>query len=267
MVRQQQHRLLAITAMIAALLLQLGVKPTFVGTAAATQRTTGALNQRTVMPMSHRVTAKAGRDGQEMPDVIALAKSYVEKGSGFYDPVNPDLMAEDFVFRGEFIGPLNKKDYVKTMSTLKVYEPFPDLAANAFGFTVDPADALRVWFFVRNTGTHTAPWPILSGVDALTIPATGAKLEGATEAFSMTFSPEGKLRHLTVGYVANKYEGNAGGVGAAFALFNVIGYGQLAQMASLPSVRDFANFLSDNVDARIAKTRSKDEDLPSWYSE
>eukprot|EP00971_Amphidinium_carterae_P101821 2015435-Amphidinium_carterae.1 len=83
----------------------------------------------------------------------------------------------------------------------------------------------------------------------------------------MTFSPEGKVRHLTVGYVANKFEDNAGGAGAAFALFNIIGYGQLARLASLPIVRDFGNFLSNTVDARIPKTRSKEEDLPAWYSE
>eukprot|EP00971_Amphidinium_carterae_P222067 4408447-Amphidinium_carterae.1 len=62
---------------------------------------------------------RAGSVAKEAPDVIALAKKYVSKGNGFWNPVDPELMAEDFVFRGEYIGPLSKKDYVDTISKLK----------------------------------------------------------------------------------------------------------------------------------------------------
>jgi len=199
------------------------------------------------------------------PDVIALAESYLAAGSGFWNPVDPDLIAEDFVFRGEYIGPLNKEDYVQTMRKLKPYSAFPDMKPNAFGFTVDPQDPLRVWFFVRNTGTNTKPW-VINGVVPLTLPATGNELKGTVESYSMLFSPTGKLRYLTVGYSANKYEGNAGGVGAAFALFNVMGYGALAKLASQPFVRDFGNWYA-TIDPQVPKSRSEEKDLPAWYSE
>ena len=66
-------------------------------------------------------------------------------------------MAEDFIFRGGVVGPLNKNDYCRTMDLLGVANAF-DLESNAFGFVVDPADPLCVRFFIRNTGEHTAPW-------------------------------------------------------------------------------------------------------------
>ena len=51
------------------------------------------------------------------------------------------------------------------MDTFKVYEAFPDISPNPFGFAVDPIDEQRVWFFVRNTGTNSGPFGLGYGLE------------------------------------------------------------------------------------------------------
>lgn len=56
------------------------------------------------------------------------------------------------------------------LKTFQVYKAFPDIKANAFGFTIDPLDCRRVWFFIRATGTNTGPLGFSFG---LQIPPSG----------------------------------------------------------------------------------------------
>ena len=70
--------------------------------------------------------------------------------------MDPSKLDDDFVFRAPTIGPLNKKDYINTMTTLQTYVGYPDLTPNAFGFTQDPDEPLKCIFWTRATGTFTA---------------------------------------------------------------------------------------------------------------
>ena len=70
-------------------------------------------------------------------EVIDLAKDYVEKRNGFYAPIDGNVHSEDFVFRAGIVGPLNKVDYIDTMTKLGIANAF-DVQPNAFGFCVDP---------------------------------------------------------------------------------------------------------------------------------
>jgi len=153
--------------------------------------------------------------------LIQLANDIVYTKSGFYSDYDESAYSDDFVFRGPYIGPLNKKDYFSTMDTFGIYRAIPDINPNAFGYSIDPRDPNRVWFMVRNTGTFDGePIGLGNGMD---YKPNGAVLDGCVETFSITFDEERKVKHLTVGYVADRFEGNTGGAGAAVGIFNAIG--------------------------------------------
>ena len=154
--------------------------------------------------------------------LIQMANEYIYTQSGFYSPYDANAFSSDFVFRGPYIGPLNKADYLSTMDTFGIYKAIPDISPNAFGFTIDPKDSNRVWFMVRNTGTFTGE-PGLGLGGGQYFPPNGAVLEGCPETFSITFDDQRKVKHLTVGYVADRFQGNTNGDGAAVGIFNVIG--------------------------------------------
>ena len=103
-------------------------------------------------------------------ELINAAKEFVATASGFYSDLRPELYSSEFVMRGPAIGPLNKSDYCFTMSELKIWEAFPDIQANPFGFSIDPENNRKVWFFVRNTGSNTGPIPFGSKAPTLPLP-------------------------------------------------------------------------------------------------
>jgi len=154
------------------------------------------------------------------PDqLIPLAHEYVYEKSGFYSPPDEDIYSVEFVFRGPYIGPLNKADYLSTMNTFRIYEALPDIDPNAFGYSIDPKNPRRVWFIVRNTGTFTGSLDL--GITKIN--GEGQRLDGAPETFSITFDEDRRIKYLTVGYVADRFEGNTGGTGAAVGIFNAAG--------------------------------------------
>ena len=51
--------------------------------------------------------------------LIQKANEIIYSKSGFYSDHDANVFAEDFVFRGPYIGPLTKKDYLSTMDTFE----------------------------------------------------------------------------------------------------------------------------------------------------
>lgn len=190
--------------------------------------------------------------------LIEKTKVFIDDASGFYSDSDETVFAEDFVFRGPFIGPLNKKDYIGTMEAFSIFKSFPDIQNNAWGFSTDPLDPNRVWFMVRNTGTFTGD-PLLP--DLLNVLPTGAKLEGCPETFSVVFDDEQKVKHLTVGYVADRFEGNTDGLGAAFGIFKVIGAPTPKPGPLLQVLQWAGSELADSY------PKSYSTDVPAWYFE
>eukprot|EP00747_Dinoflagellata_sp_TGD_P185639 gnl/TRDRNA2_/TRDRNA2_42263_c0_seq1.p1 gnl/TRDRNA2_/TRDRNA2_42263_c0~~gnl/TRDRNA2_/TRDRNA2_42263_c0_seq1.p1 ORF type:complete len:321 (+),score=61.50 gnl/TRDRNA2_/TRDRNA2_42263_c0_seq1:62-1024(+) len=191
-------------------------------------------------------------------DVIEKTKDAFQR-LGYYGPIDPDLLDDDFVFRAPVVGPLNKQDYVDTMRKLAPHSGFPDLSPNAFGFTIDPKEPYKIWHFVRTTGTHTQQWD----AGGIKFDATFKKVELPTESIHMLWTPEGKVKGLFPGYVVNKFEGNSGGLGAAFGLLYGIGQEGIINLISSPFVKQ-AEQLADSLGLG-RPTRSKN--LPSWYTE
>jgi len=188
--------------------------------------------------------------------LLQLAEELINTSTGFYSPADPNIFAEDFVFRGEAVGPECKKDYLENMDYFKIHEAFPDIQSNAFGFAIDPLERKRVWFFCRNTGTHTGTlrfWPI-------EIPPTGKKLAGSPEAFSMLFDDQDKLKLLTVGYPVDRdYPGiNTEGLGAVFGILKAVG-------VPFPTGRVYQTLAKAAPLVGSPRAISKEEDIPEWY--
>lgn len=152
--------------------------------------------------------------------LIEKTKDIIYNKSGFYSNYDADVYSEEFVFRGPYIGPLNKADYLATMDAFGIWKAIPDINPNAWGFSIDPKDPNRVWFMVRNTGTFDGE-PLAP--DVLNYKPNGATLEGCPETFSVIYDEDQKLKYLSVGYVADRFEGNVDGKGAAVGIFNAIG--------------------------------------------
>lgn len=190
--------------------------------------------------------------------LMKLANEFIYKSSGFYSPADPSVFSDDFVFRGAYIGPLNKRDYLSTMETFQIYKGLPDISPNAFGFSVDPKDDNRVWFIVRNTGTFSGEIGLGFGQF---VSGKGQVLEGCPETFSITFDDDQKVKLLTVGYVADRFEGNTGGKGAAIGIFNVVGL----PVPPPGPLYSFITWFSNNILNSPAKSCSAKEDVPKWW--
>jgi hypothetical protein len=191
--------------------------------------------------------------------LIQQAKTFIYEESGFYSAYTEGAISDEFVFRGPIVGPLNKKDYLQTMETFGIYKALPDIDPNAWGFSIDPKDPNRVWFMVRNTGTFTGE-PIAP--KSINFKPNGAKLEGVPETFSIIFDEDKKVKYLSVGYVADRFEGNTNGKGAVFGIFNVIGL----PFPPVGPFQRFAQWLGTEVVDAGAKSYSRKEELPAWWA-
>lgn len=226
--------------------------------------TSSTLKSRATSSSAHRSTITSTTEeivGKHTEDeLVNAAKEFITTASGFYSDLRPELYSSEFVMRGPVIGPINKSDYCFTMSELKIWEAFPDIQANPFGFSIDPENKRKVWFFVRNTGTNTGS--ISFGSKVPTLPPTNKSIRGPTEAFSMEFDDELKLKALTIGYPCNRFEGNTGGLGAFIGLLTGCGLNFLPSPTS--PVFKIIQKTGNNIPG-YPKTFSNPEDLPSWW--
>ena len=200
---------------------------------------------------------------------ISLAQDFLSQGTGFYSPPTLSFLSSDFVFRGGVVGPLNRDDYMRTMTTLNVPGSF-SLQSNAFGFVVDPEDPYTVRFFLRNTGKHESDWQPWGKFPPIPLKRTGNEVLGPTEAGCVTIDPKEptKIKFFNTGNVLRfgSASSNTGGLGAVLGLFHAIGFGDIGNMALIKQVRDGSNWMGGLADV-VPLTRSKAEAVPSWYKE
>jgi len=190
--------------------------------------------------------------------LIEKTKDIVDNKSGFYSSYDASVFAEDFVFRGSLVGPLNKKDYLGTMEAFSIHKSIPDINANSWGYSIDPEDPNRVWFMVRNTGTFSGD-PMLP--DLANIQPNGKELKGCPETFSVLYDDEEKVKYLTVGYVADRFDGNTNGQGAAFGIFKIMGLPLPAPGPLLQFVQWFGSEVVGSYPL------SYSTDVPEWFLE
>mmetsp|Transcript_28633 Transcript_28633/g.52907 ORF Transcript_28633/g.52907 Transcript_28633/m.52907 type:complete len:261 (+) Transcript_28633:71-853(+) len=147
-------------------------------------------------------------------NLIAKAKYALTKDSGVLEP---SLWADDFEFCAPYVGPLSKEKFLEAADGFGIYDSFPDFDNRYFGFTVDPLEPGRVWFFVRLKATNTGG---LFGKEA-----NNKTVELPPQVYSFKFNEQGLVRELTVGYSIDRRQGDTDGVGGMFGLFYGVGQG------------------------------------------
>mmetsp|Transcript_12854 Transcript_12854/g.31528 ORF Transcript_12854/g.31528 Transcript_12854/m.31528 type:complete len:417 (-) Transcript_12854:296-1546(-) len=178
-----------------------------------------------------------------------------------------DQLSDDFEFIGPVVGPLNKEEFIRAYTGFKVKEALPDLKENIFGWSVDPMEPNRVWWFTRSIGTHT-------GQFGGSIQPTGIRVEWPPEVNSVCFDSNGLVYRLTLGYAVDRKMGNTGGLGAVFGLLNAIGSPLPFREAkpwvpsarflfftkAMPGFRDFLKKGRDMRDRLLDKLEAYDDD-------
>ena len=86
--------------------------------------------------------------------------------------------------------------------------------------------------------------------------------QGCPETFSIAFDDSGKIKCLTVGYVADHFEGNAQGKGVAVGIFNAIGLPFLGPRPLLQLAQWFGTEVV-NMGASSYSTTN----MPEWWTQ
>lgn len=137
--------------------------------------------------------------------------------------LNPDValgqkdggacLADDFEFVAAVVGPIGKDEYLSALASFQLEDSF-DITPNFYGFSVDPLQTNRVWFFSRQEATHTEKF---MGAEP-----TGNRLILPPQTFHMDFNEQGKLKEFGF-YTTDRRYGNTGGLGGAFGYFYGVG--------------------------------------------
>jgi len=195
-------------------------------------------------------------------DVLERCKAYTsEPGykSFNFKEIPTEYYAQDYVFRGPIVGPINRQDLVQTNTVFGLDVAFPDLDRQSFGHTVDPENPYRVLFFERWKATHTGNLEI-EGLPPL--PATGNKCEAPVMPFSITFNPQGQVIYECLTTAVDRFEGNTGGKVAVFGLLETAGISLDNNVGN--AVLVFQQKLNRFFNGP-AQVYSKEEDVPAWW--
>jgi hypothetical protein len=191
-------------------------------------------------------------------DVLAKAKGYVES-QGESENME-EWYAPDYVLRGPVIGPITRKDLTDNQKGLGILSAFPDLTVDSFGFTIDPENPYRCFYFQRWRGTHTEDMNSFGQV----YPVTGTEMETPVSVFSVVFNPEGKVVYDQVGAVVDRHEGNTQGKAAVFGLLHAAGMRLSASPGDVVfSLIQRVSHLFGTENA--GRSWSRQEDIPKWW--
>ncbi len=117
------------------------------------------------------------------------------------------------------VGPLAKQEFCTIFGGFKLKAAFPNSRGNYFGFTVDPIEPNRIWFFSRAKMTHTGELTFGANV----FPPTGKEVVNTPQILSMSFDAEGRVYKFTGGYSIDRTVGNCGGLGGVFGIIHSLG--------------------------------------------
>lgn len=135
--------------------------------------------------------------GGEAPafDVLEKTKEYVSSFQTNGTPPGPEYYHKDYVLRGPVIGPINYKDLRAGQEGFEYATAFPDLKIETFGYTIDPDNPFKCYYFQRWRATHTGT--LMAGNTAFE--ATGNKMETPTAVFSVVWTPDQNIIYEQVG--------------------------------------------------------------------
>lgn len=151
-------------------------------------------------------------------DLVARAKEVLSPEIGIGTKDNGACLAEDFQFVAAVVGPIGKQDYINALGSFKLEESF-DIQQNTFGFTVDPLQPNRVWWYGRQISTQIAPF---MGVESSAKDEAPSVLILPPQSFHMDFTEDGQVKEFGF-YTVDRRQGNTGGLGGAFGYFYGVG--------------------------------------------
>jgi hypothetical protein len=158
----------------------------------------------------------AGSDFPIRPaQLIDLCKSVViEKGIGTKD--GGDCLAEDFVFRAQFVE-VDKRGLLAALDSFNLEDSF-DVKQQCFGWTVDPLQPNRVWFLNRQEATQVKAFAGIEPKDN----KRGTHLVLPPQNLHVDFNADGKVTEFGF-YTVDRAQGNTGGLGGAYGYFYGVG--------------------------------------------
>ena len=156
------------------------------------------------------------------------------------------------------VGPITAKDVRETQKRFNVMGAYPDLQFQAFGFTIDPENPYRCYYFERWRGKNTDSVQI----GPITLPPTNKETVIPTHVMSVNWTPNGKIIYHCLSAPLDRFEGNTMGQGAVFGLLQNAG-------VPLPpsSVGNLPLIVNQKITAPLInqKTFSDDDDVPNWW--
>jgi len=194
-------------------------------------------------------------DSQPNFDVVEMTKEYSSKMSQderekYYD--------DEYLFRGSIIGPITSKDIRETQKGFNILDAYPDIQIEKFGYTIDPENPYRCYWFERWKGTNTGPL----NIGPLKLSPTNKVAKTPTHIMAVNWTPEGKIIYSCLSSPLDRFEGNTKGQGAVFGL---LGTGGLKVPVSSPG-NPFLIFNQKVIAPLInAKAFSDDSEISSWW--
>lgn len=146
-------------------------------------------------------------------DLIARTREVLSPKIGIGTKDSGACLADDFEFCAAVVGPIPKDEYLGALKSFSLEDSF-DIQQNYYGFTVDPLQTNRVWFFTRQIAKHTA---VFVGAKA-----TGKELILPPQLMHMDFNEDGLVKEFGF-YTVDRRQGNTGGLGGAFGYFYGVG--------------------------------------------
>ena len=168
---------------------------------------------------------------------------------------------EEYVFRGPIIGPITAKDVKEAQQGFKITEAYPNLQTRPFGFTIDPDNAYRCYYFERWEGTNTANVNIGPLGE---LPATNADVKLPTHIISVNWTPNGKIKYMCLSNPLDRFEGTTQGAGAVFGLLIGAGLNAGSGVAVGDNLLRFQQRVTHFIGG-FGRSWSKEDDIPSWW--
>lgn len=194
----------------------------------------------------------------EPPKFDILAKSIEFANCKTFDEIG-DFFAEDYVFRGPIIGPITSDDVRNAQEGFNIQNAYPNLETRPFGFTIDPDNAFRCYWFERWEGTNT------EGVKLgpMDLPPTNNDIKLPTHIMSANWTPEGKIKYACLSNPLDRFEGTTNGAGAVFGL--LVGAGvQSGNVSVGSSALRFQQRLFHAIGG-FGRNWSVEEKIPKWW--
>lgn len=191
-------------------------------------------------------------------DVIEKTIEYVKRQETSKPFSYEEIFDDDYVLRGPVIGPIDRADLQLSQKGLGLFEAYPNVRVDSFGFTIDPENPYRCLYFSRWRSVHEGDLDVYGQI----YPATGVEAETPISVFSIVWTPQGKIIYEQVGAVVDRFEGNTQGKAAVFGLLHNAGL----MISGSPGgvVTRFTQRMGHFIGG-LGRSWSEESKIPSWW--